>query len=74
MPAKSEKQRKMMGAALGRKRAGKSEPDDPKMSTGQLRDFAAKAVSSGKGPPMKHGKHHGKPHDKKHHGKKGGKS
>lgn len=42
MPAKTEKQRKFMGAALGRKEAGNPSPSDPKMSVGQLKDFAVK--------------------------------
>ena len=40
MPAKSEKQRKMMGADLARKRAG--EPTRTGMSERQLEDFATK--------------------------------
>jgi len=52
MPAKSEKQRKKMGAALGRKRAGKSLKSDPKMSEDQLAEFARKA----KGQPKKKSK------------------
>jgi len=40
MPAKSEKQRKFMGAELGRKRAGKKTKTG--MSEKQLRDFAKK--------------------------------
>lgn len=40
MPAKSEKQRKFMGAELARKRKGKS--TKTKMSESQLRDFAKK--------------------------------
>jgi len=40
MPAKSEKQRKFMGAELGRKRAGKKTRTG--MSEKQLRDFARK--------------------------------
>jgi hypothetical protein len=39
-PAVSEKQRRFMGAALGRKRAGHSLQSDPHMTTSQLRDFA----------------------------------
>lgn len=38
MPAKSEKQRRFMGAELGRKRAGKKTATG--MSEQQLRDFA----------------------------------
>ena len=45
MPAKSEKQRKFMGAELGRKRAGKKTKTG--MSEKQLEEFAT----------MKHGKH-----------------
>ena len=40
MPAKSEKQRRMMGAELRRKRAGKKTKTG--MSEKQLRDFARK--------------------------------
>lgn len=40
MPAKSEKQRKFMGAELARKRAGKKTKTG--MSEKQLRDFAKK--------------------------------
>ena len=40
MPAKSEKQRKFMGAELSRKRAGKKTKTG--MSEKQLRDFAKK--------------------------------
>ena len=40
MPATSEKQRKFMGAELGRLRAG--EKTKPHMSEAQLRDFAKK--------------------------------
>ena len=40
MPAKSEKQRKFMGAELARKRAGKKTKTD--MSEKQLEDFASK--------------------------------
>ena len=40
MPAKSEKQRKFMGAELGRKREGKKTRTD--MSEKQLEDFARK--------------------------------
>lgn len=41
-PPVSERQRRMMGAALGRKRSGRSLPSDPKMTTAQLREFAGK--------------------------------
>lgn len=41
MPAESKAQQGFMGAALARKRAGTSKPSDPKMSIGQLRDFAS---------------------------------
>lgn len=44
MPAKSEKQRKMMGADLARKRAGK--PTRTGMSERQLKDFASKKKKS----------------------------
>jgi hypothetical protein len=40
MPAKTEKQRKFMGAELGRKRAGKKTRTG--MSERQLKDFASK--------------------------------
>ena len=40
MPAKSEKQRKFMGAELGRKRAGKKTRTG--MSDKQLSDYAGK--------------------------------
>jgi hypothetical protein len=40
MPAKSEKQRKFMGAELARKRAGKK--TETGMSEKQLEDFATK--------------------------------
>ena len=42
MPAKSEKQRRKMGAAYGRKKAGHPRANDPRMSMSQLRDFAKK--------------------------------
>jgi hypothetical protein len=40
MPAKSERQRKFMGAELARKRAGK--PTRTDMTEAQLEEFAAK--------------------------------
>lgn len=40
MPAKSERQRRYMGAELGRKRAGKR--TDTGMTEAQLKDFAKK--------------------------------
>lgn len=40
MPAKSEKQRRFMGAELARKRAGKKTRTG--MKTKQLKDFASK--------------------------------
>lgn len=40
MPAKSEKQRRFMGAELARKRAGK--PTKTKMTAKQLKDFIKK--------------------------------
>lgn len=46
MPATSEKQRRFMGAELGRKRSGKS--TQTKMSEEQLRDFARKGKRGGK--------------------------
>lgn len=42
MPAKSDRQRRFMGAELGRKRAGKSTQTG--MTEKQLRDFAKKPV------------------------------
>ena len=41
MPAKSQAEQKFMGAALERKREGHPRPGDPKMSEGQLKDFAS---------------------------------
>jgi hypothetical protein len=49
VPAKSEPQRRLAGADLARKRAGK--PTVTGMTTAQLRDFARKPVS-----PKKRGK------------------
>jgi hypothetical protein len=46
MPAKSEKQRKMMGADLARARAGK--PTKTGMKASQLRDFVKKPTKSKK--------------------------
>jgi hypothetical protein len=46
MPAKSDKQRKFMGAELGRKRAGKKTKTG--MSESQLEDFAKKPKKKGK--------------------------
>ena len=40
MPAKSERQRKFMGAELGRKRAGKR--TKTKMTEAQLEEFASR--------------------------------
>lgn len=42
MPARSDSQRRFMGAALGRKRSGKSRPDDPEMGDEELRRYARK--------------------------------
>ena len=42
MPAASERQRRFMGAELGRKRQGKA--TDTGMTEGQLQDFASKGV------------------------------
>ena len=54
MPAVSEKQRKFMGAELGRERAGKTQTG---MTESQLEDFAKKPKSRPlpmrKGPPPK---------------------
>ena len=44
MPAKSEKQRRFMGAELSRKRAGKKTRTD--MTEAQLEDFASKQDSN----------------------------
>jgi hypothetical protein len=49
MPSTSEKQRRFMGAALGRERAGESLASDPKMSDAKLADFARKPVKKAKG-------------------------
>lgn len=46
MPAESEKQRRFMGADLGRLRAGKSTQTG--MNEGQLRDFARKPARGGR--------------------------
>jgi hypothetical protein len=46
MPAKSEKQRKFMGAELGRKRTGKKTKTG--MTEGKLREYASKPVKKGK--------------------------
>jgi len=46
MPAESEKQRRFMGAELGRKRKGES--TDTSMSEEQLRDFARKPTRKSK--------------------------
>lgn len=46
MPAKSEKQRKFMGAELARKRAGKKTQTG--MSEKQLEDFASKPAGKKK--------------------------
>lgn len=47
MPAKSEKQRRFMGAELARKRAGKA--TETGMSEKQLEDFARREAPSKKG-------------------------
>lgn len=44
MPAYSEKQRRFLAAALGRKEAGHMLKSDPKMTTKQLKDFVRKPV------------------------------
>jgi len=41
MPAVSQKQQELMGAALERKREGNPRPGDPKMSVGKLKEFAS---------------------------------
>jgi hypothetical protein len=46
VPSTSEKQRKFMGAELGRKRAGKKTKTG--MSEEQLRDFARKPIRRAK--------------------------
>jgi hypothetical protein len=46
MPAKSEKQRKFMGAELERKREGKKTQTG--MSESQLEDFASKGTKTSK--------------------------
>jgi len=46
MPSVSERQRKLMGADLARKRAGKKTKTG--MSAKQLREFAAKPIKRGK--------------------------
>lgn len=46
MPAKTERQRRFMGAELARKRAGKKTKTG--MSEKQLRDFAKKPRKTGK--------------------------
>lgn len=48
MPSVSEKQRKFMGAELGRKRAGKK--TKTRMSESSLRDFAKKKKKRKAGP------------------------
>lgn len=50
MPSRSQAQQKFFGAALGRKEAGHPKPGDPKMSVGQLKDFAS---TKRKGLPVK---------------------
>jgi hypothetical protein len=45
MPSSSEKQRRFMGAELGRKRHG--EKTETKVSESQLRDFATKPIKKG---------------------------
>ena len=52
MPAKSEKQRKFIGAEIARKRSGKK--TRTKMSAKQISDFAKKHMK--KGMPKKSGK------------------
>jgi hypothetical protein len=51
MPAASEKQRRLMGADLARKRAGKKTKTG--MSEAQLRDFAKKVPIQRKGSARK---------------------
>lgn len=51
MPASSEKQRRFMGAELGRKRAGKA--TKTRMDEDQLEDFARKPVRGKKRSGMK---------------------
>lgn len=45
MPSTSKAQQHFMGAAYARKKAGHPRATDPKMSVGQLRDFAATKTS-----------------------------
>lgn len=42
MPAVSEKQRRYLGAAYGRKKAGKAKVSDPKMSAQKFKEFLKK--------------------------------
>lgn len=53
MPSSTTRQRRMFGAALARKRAGKSLAKDPKMSENVLKDFAQKPVKA-RGNPMRY--------------------
>lgn len=46
MPSVSKSQQHFMGAAYARKEAGHPAPGDPKMSTADLRDFAATKTSN----------------------------
>lgn len=55
MPAYSEKQRRFMGAELGRKRAGK--PTMTGMHEGELEEFASKPVRKKKRRGGFKGKH-----------------
>ena len=43
-PATSERQRKLFGAALSRKRAGHPRPGDPDLGEEKLREFARKSA------------------------------
>lgn len=59
MPSVSKKQKRFMGAELGRLRAG--EPTSTGMKEGQLEDFAAgpsKGLPETKKPPKHHSKKH----------------
>lgn len=46
MPAVSKAQQGYFGAAYARKKVGHPAPGDPKMSTADLRDFAATKTSN----------------------------
>lgn len=56
MPAKSEKQRRFMGAELERKREGKKTQTG--MTEAQLEDFASKGPSARRSKPSSKSKSH----------------